>query len=97
MYYNTTYVNHNYITLYIIKVSRKTGLSNSDRQSLSSVPAITGRANGTTSQGRGRGTARGTARGRGRDTAHYRGCGATMHVKSTTSDTDHALPEVVGT
>ena len=78
-----------------------TGLSNSDRQSLSSVPAITGRANSTTSQGRGQGTARGsgqgTARGRGRDTARDRGCGVTMHVKSKTSDTDHALPEVVGT
>ena len=58
--------------------------SNSDRQSSSSVQAVTGRARGTTSQGRGRGIAR------------DRGCGASIHVTSTISDTDRALPEVAG-
>ena len=59
-----------------------------------------GRGRGT-ARGRGRGTAqdqgRGTARGRGRGTAPDRGCSASMHVTSTASDTDHALPEVAGT
>ena len=42
------------------------GPSNSDCQSLSSVQAVTGRENGTTSQGRGRGTAQGRGRGMAR-------------------------------
>ena len=42
------------ILLYIIiQVSRETDLSNSDCQSSPSVRAVTGRANGMTSRGRG--------------------------------------------